>query len=163
MSLKPLKKSDLGKSWMKPRKDRNIRIQPEYHLIVTEGTDTEPAYFEAIKTHINSCYPGRIQMEIHGEGDNTISLFEKAQRLVQESANIYKHVWVVYDTDDFPSENINKTAELCENASNSETHVNSDCHTYQLIFKVVINLPVLRPMNFGALTPECSCDEPFVC
>lgn len=122
MSLKPPKKSDRTRNWMKPRKDRNIRIQPEYHLIVTEGTETEPAYFEAIKTHINSCFPGRIQMEIHGEGDNTVSLFEKARRLVQESANIYKHVWVVYDTDDFPPENINKTAILCENATNSETH-----------------------------------------
>lgn len=25
MSLKPLKKSDLGKSWMKPRRDKNIQ------------------------------------------------------------------------------------------------------------------------------------------
>ena len=38
MSLKPPKKSDLGKSWMKPRRDKNILIRPEYHLIVTEGT-----------------------------------------------------------------------------------------------------------------------------
>ena len=43
MSLKPPKKSDLGKSWMKPRRDKNILICPEYHLIVTEGTETEPA------------------------------------------------------------------------------------------------------------------------
>lgn len=35
MSLKPPKKSDLGKSWMKPRRDKNILIRPEYHLIVT--------------------------------------------------------------------------------------------------------------------------------
>ena len=49
MSLKPPKKSDMGKSWMKGRQDRVKRIQPEYHLIVTEGTKTEPAYFEAIK------------------------------------------------------------------------------------------------------------------
>ena len=32
MSLKPPKKSDLGKSWMKPRRDKNILIRPEYHL-----------------------------------------------------------------------------------------------------------------------------------
>ena len=34
MSLKPPKKSDLDKGWMKKRLDREIRIQPEYHLIV---------------------------------------------------------------------------------------------------------------------------------
>lgn len=38
MSLKPPKKSDVRKTWMKQRQDRKIRLQPEYHLIVTEGT-----------------------------------------------------------------------------------------------------------------------------
>jgi hypothetical protein len=42
MSLKPSKKSDLDIKWMKKRRDKVIRIQPEYHLIVTEGTETEP-------------------------------------------------------------------------------------------------------------------------
>lgn len=42
MSLKPPKKSDLDKNWMKARQDRPKKIQPEYHLIVTEGTETEP-------------------------------------------------------------------------------------------------------------------------
>ncbi len=37
MSRKPLKKSDMGKSWMKPRRDSRQMISPEYHLIVTEG------------------------------------------------------------------------------------------------------------------------------
>lgn len=38
MSLKPPKKSDKNKEWMKPRQDKRILVQPEYHLIVTEGT-----------------------------------------------------------------------------------------------------------------------------
>ena len=57
MSLKPLKKSDLGKDWV--RKDRYVRkigIQPEYHLIVTEGTGTEPNYFETIKKIIKETF-----------------------------------------------------------------------------------------------------------
>ena len=53
MSLKPPKKSDLDKSWMKARRDKPKKIQPEYHLIITEGTDTEPAYFGAMKEIIN--------------------------------------------------------------------------------------------------------------
>ena len=122
MSLKPPKKSDLGKGWMRPRRDMNIRIQPEYHLIVTEGTDTEPAYFEAIKDKVNQHYPGRIHMDIHGEGENTVSLFEKARQLVKSSANVYKHVWVVFDTDDFSPADINSTVTLCKSETNSETH-----------------------------------------
>ena len=56
MSLHPLKKSDMGKVWMQRRVDRSKKIQPEYHLIVTEGTKTEPEYFNAIKELINHQY-----------------------------------------------------------------------------------------------------------
>ncbi len=121
MSLKPPKKSDLDKSWMKARRDKPKKIQPEYHLIVTEGTDTEPAYFGAMKDAINSAYPDRIQLSIHGAGNNTLNLFQTAKRLAAASANGYKHVWVVYDTDDFPTEHINRTADLCREASTDET------------------------------------------
>lgn len=121
MSLKPPKKSDMGKSWMKGRQDRVKRIQPEYHLIVTEGTKTEPAYFEAIKNEINRRHPQKIQLQIEGAGLNTVSLFEKAKALVAISPNVYKHVWIVYDTDDFPAEHINEVQNLCEINSNEET------------------------------------------
>ena len=103
MSLKPPKKSDLNKSWMKQKPDRAIKIQPEYHLIVTEGTDTEPSYFGTIKEIINGQYPQKIQLNVYGGGMNTVSLFDRAKTLARESANIYRHVWVVYDTDDFPA------------------------------------------------------------
>ena len=121
MSLKPPKKSDFDKSWMKARRDKPKKIQPEYHLIITEGTDTEPAYFESMKEIINSTYSDRIQLGIHGAGDNTLSLFQKAKNMVTASANGYKHVWVVYDTDDFPADHINKTAKLCISESTDET------------------------------------------
>ena len=121
MSLKPPKKSDLGKSWMKPRRDKNILIRPDYHLIVTEGTETEPQYFEAIRDIINSQYRDKIQLDVHGAGDNTLSLLDKAMNLVRSNPNGYKHVWIVYDTDDFPANRINKTNELCINLSTEET------------------------------------------
>lgn len=120
MSLKPPKKSDLDKGWMKPRLDRHKKIQPEYHLIVTEGTDTEPAYFGVMRDIINKAYPQRINVVVEGIGDNTLSLFQKAKRIAESSANGYKHVWVVYDTDDFPAEHVNKTAQLCESESTGE-------------------------------------------
>ena len=53
LSLKPPKKSDLNKAWMKKKPSREIKIHPEYHLTVSEGTDTEPAYFGAIRDIIN--------------------------------------------------------------------------------------------------------------
>lgn len=121
MSLKPPKKSDLGKSWMKARRDQPKRIRPEYHLIITEGTKTEPAYFSAMRDVINHIYPNRIQLDVVGAGNNTLHLFQKAQHRVRASANVYRHVWIVYDTDEFPAEHINETARLCEAASTEET------------------------------------------
>lgn len=114
MSLKPPKKSDRSKAWMRPRRDKAKKLQPEYHLIVTEGTNTEPAYFGAIRDRINARYQGRIRLEIYGEGDNTVNLLDKARKRALASPNGYRHVWVVYDTDDFPAEHIDQTAQLCE-------------------------------------------------
>lgn len=119
MSLKPPKKSDLNKPWMK-KPDREIKIRPEYHLIVTEGTDTEPAYFGAVQEIINKQYLEKIQLKIFGVGDNTVSLFEKAKQLAKENPNGYRHVWIVYDTDDFPADNIDRVVQLCAESSTEE-------------------------------------------
>ncbi|MCR5636208.1 MAG: RloB family protein [Clostridiales bacterium] len=123
MSLKPTKKSDLNKEWLRSRgsKSKTVRINPEYHLIFTEGTDTEPNYFEAIKNEINKSFKERISVEIEGAGNNTVNLFFKAKAKAESNPNGFKHVWVVYDTDDFPAEHINKTAELCVKYSTEDT------------------------------------------
>ena len=121
MSLKPPKKSDLNKSWMKKKPDRVIKIHPEYHLIVTEGTDTEPAYFGAIKEIINKRYPEKIYLDVSGEGDNIIGLFGRAKLLAGNNSNVYKHVWIVYDTDDFPADYIDRVLQLCVESSTEET------------------------------------------
>ena len=63
MSLHPKKKSDMGKEWMQKRLDRSKKIHPEYHLIITEGTKTEPEYFNTIKEKINQNYSERIHLE----------------------------------------------------------------------------------------------------
>lgn len=121
MSLKPAKKSDQGKQWMSKRRNRPRKMSPEYHLIVTEGTKTEPLYFTALKDLINRHYSERISLKVEGRGVNTLTLFDEAKQLVEHSLIPYKHVWVVYDTDDFPPEQINQTAELCRRNSSEST------------------------------------------
>ena len=96
MSMKPCKKSDLNKKWMSDRRDRRITIAPEYHLIVTEGTKTEPQYFEGLKEDINRLYRGRISIVIEGvgQGANTLTLLERAQKIVENDPDKYKHIWL---------------------------------------------------------------------
>lgn len=117
MSLKPPKKTDLSKTWMTKRESRNVRMHPEYHLIVTEGTKTEPLYFGAFRDSINKNHKGRIRLDICGTGMNTLSIVDRAVTIVKNSPNQYKHVWIVYDTDDFPSEDIDSTEKVCKELS----------------------------------------------
>ena len=123
MSLKPTKKSDLNKDWLRGRDARakKVRMNPEYQLIVTEGIKTEPKYFKAIRDEINREFKDRISLDIEGIGDSTVNLFYRAKGIVEKSRNGYKHVWIVYDTDDFPPEHINQTVELCKSESKQET------------------------------------------
>lgn len=118
MSLKPDKKSDKGKSWMKPRKDGGRKVKVSYHLVVTEGTKTEPNYFIGLKNTING-NDGleKVHLEISGEGMNTVSLMARAKQLARNAGNPYQHIWIVYDKDDFSAENFNSVVDLCRTAT----------------------------------------------
>ena len=41
----------------------------------------------------------------------------KVRQYVQNYGIVFKHVWIVYDTDDFPAENIDMVAQLCKEYS----------------------------------------------
>lgn len=98
---------------MQTRRDRQIQILPEYHLIVSEGEKTEPNYFEGLRKEINRIGKGRIKIRIEGEGDNTLYLLERAQAYVLRDKNPIRHVWLVYDLDSFPSDNFDNTYHKC--------------------------------------------------
>ncbi|MBQ8180562.1 MAG: RloB domain-containing protein [Ruminococcus sp.] len=129
---KPVKKSDRNKEW---RKDRNSRsrarsIAPEYHLIVSEGTETEPNYFKGMKDEIernNAAYADKITVNVEQrhKGMNTIDLVKHAEQKVKDalrkSNKIYKHVWIVYDKDDFKDNDFDKAVKECENLTSETT------------------------------------------
>lgn len=123
MSNKPDKKSDENKKWMQPRRDRRIAMAPEYHLIVTEGTKTEPNYFKALKDEINAKFPGRVSIKIEGMGEGTVKLLDRAQKIVRNSPVEYKHVWLVYDKDEFTDKDFDSTAAACKSFSDSDSNV----------------------------------------
>ncbi len=77
----------------KPQKKEKERI-----LIVCEGVNTEPSYFNKYK--LSTAIVKSI-----GEGHNTISLVDRTKQLSDEDE--YDQVWCVFDKDDFPNENFN--------------------------------------------------------
>lgn len=129
MSNKPPKHSELKKresaarrmkaSWGKPRSEApSLRIRPERFLIVTEGTKTEPYYFEGFKRRINQEFHGEyVTLKICGMGDNTVSLFERAKSIAAADPDGFTQVWIVYDKDSFPPSDFNAVVDLCSSAS----------------------------------------------
>ena len=115
MSKKPLKHSENTK---KARLVATRQIEPEYHLIVTEGTKTEPNYFKGLKKEIELKFKHKLL--ISGHGRNTLSLLEEAEKLVYKNQNPIKHVWLVYDKDDFPKYDFDNAASRCRALSNGK-------------------------------------------
>ena len=75
-------------------------------MIITEGTKTEPYYFQSFK---DNAY--QIELEIIGLGMNTISLVEKGNEKYKELCNngyYFHEVWIVFDRDSFPINDIQR-------------------------------------------------------
>lgn len=75
-------------------------------LVVCEGARTEPNYFR--------CFPIRSGdvVDVQGVGMNTMSLVEEARRV--RDADDHDEVWVVFDRDDFPAEQVNNALQRAE-------------------------------------------------
>ncbi len=79
-------------------------------LIVSEGTKTEPNYFKAFRTFNRGTIV--YDIEIKGEGDNTINVVDKAIELKNKGE--YDSVWAVFDRDSFPANNFNDAINKAE-------------------------------------------------
>lgn len=107
---RPIKLSDKKKQWFLRSLRRRERVldareERQRFLIVCEGAKTEPNYFAAFTTELPKHV---VELEIHGEGANTLSLVIKAQELRDKRANgdyPFDQVWVVFDRDSFAPAN----------------------------------------------------------
>lgn len=77
----------------KPSKEQKQKI-----LIVCEGENTEPSYFNQFKLT-------KADIKAIGQGYNTISLVNKAIEFAQKEK--YDRVWCVFDKDDFKENDFN--------------------------------------------------------
>lgn len=103
------------------RKERlkSKRLAPANYLIVCEGKQTEPNYFNGLKKKINENYGSKVDVlipniEIKGTGENTTALVKYTDKFVNYSNKRYGQVWVVFDKDDYSDEQFNKAINACE-------------------------------------------------
>lgn len=97
-----------------PRSERKLsrisgtREVKQTFLIVCEGVNTEPDYFNAFRlTSAN--------VKAIGQGMSTLSLVQKAINIKEQEkrkGRIYNQYWVVFDKDDFPEKDFNAAIQL---------------------------------------------------
>ena len=91
----------------KKRKHEYKKARANSYLILTEGIQTEPNYFNGIKKIIENNLGGNVdivecpQIDVSGEGCSTLSLIAEADRIINKASIIYQNVWLVFDKDDF--------------------------------------------------------------
>lgn len=72
------------------------------YLIFSEGSKTEPYYFEGFKREIEAQTNSRILIEIIGVGKATTQLLKFAEEFIEEFEIANGEIWLVSDKDDFP-------------------------------------------------------------
>lgn len=103
----------LGRSLARPYGNRPPR---RYFLIVCEGEETEPNYFNAIAAQLPKDMVNR--NTVKGVGKNTLHLIDAAKEEIEKRrvAGLpdYYYVWLVFDRDEFPADHFNRTIDNTE-------------------------------------------------
>ncbi|RKR82915.1 RloB-like protein [Mucilaginibacter gracilis] len=113
-----------------------VKQERKYFLIVSEGERTEPIYFEYLSTQLPKNLLRTI--EVHGEGDNTINVVNKAielrdERIANHQLPNYDEVWAVFDKDDFPAERYNGAIQLAANSGIESGHSNQSFELWYVL------------------------------
>lgn len=100
-------RKQLSKRWPEPNLERRVAelVEKPSILIVCEGENTEPSYFNQFRLSSATVKPV-------GEGYNTISLVKREVQLEKESD--YDQVWCVFDKDDFNETDFNNALRIAE-------------------------------------------------
>ena len=88
------------------------KLFPPFILIVSEGYRTEPNYINGVVERINAKYTHLLKTDritVIGSGRNTRGMLKWVRRYVENSPICYSRIWLVYDKDDFPSDDFDNT------------------------------------------------------
>ena len=101
------------------RKSDFLQVAPANYLIICEGKQTEPNYFNGLKKAINKKYGNKVEVlipsiDVKGTGMNTKSLVKYTQRTINHSNKVYGQVWVVFDKDDYSDEQFDSAIKNCD-------------------------------------------------
>ena len=98
---------------------RSKKLAPANYLIVCEGKQTEPNYFEGLKKKINEKYNNKVdiikpEIKIRGTGRNTMDLVNYTEKFINHANKEYGQVWAVFDKDDYSDNQFDEAIKKCD-------------------------------------------------
>lgn len=95
----------------------NVRSKRKYFLIVSEGEQSEPNYFNGLKMQLPKGILEICSIKIIGTGYNTHSLATKAFRIREhwqnETLKPIDKLWIIFDKDNYSNEAFQNTILQC--------------------------------------------------
>lgn len=106
-----------NRSWRRSRRATATRpVQMTRHLIVCEGKQTEPLYFEGMKKALGATNGRKLAVVVRGTGKHTLDLLDYALDCCRYAAETYE---LVFDKDDFPAADFDAIERKCAELSDS--------------------------------------------
>ena len=106
------------REWRSDRRAVAARpVQMTRHLIVCEGTKTEPLYFKGMAAALGIVNGKKVTIDVRGTGKDTLDLFEYAKERCCYALETFDHVWLVFDRDDFPADKFDLVEQKCARES----------------------------------------------
>lgn len=109
-----------NKGWRRGRRTTATQlVQMTRHLIICEGKQTEPLYFEGMKKALGAVNGRKLAVVVRGTGKHTLDLLDCALDCCRYAAETYNHIWLVFDKDDFPAAEFDAMERKCAELSDS--------------------------------------------
>ena len=103
-----------GKGWRSGRREgRSRMVQMTRHLVVSEGKETEPRYFEGVRAALGAANGRKVAIVVKGTGKHTLDLLDFAVEHCRYAPETFDHVWLVFDKDDFPAADFDAMERKC--------------------------------------------------
>lgn len=107
-----------GKGWRSGRREGRPRmVQMTRHLVVSEGKETEPRYFEGVRAALGAANGRKVAIVVKGTGKHTLDLLDFAVEHCRYAPETFDHVWLVFDKDDFPAADFDAMERKCAELS----------------------------------------------
>ena len=110
--------------WKQKRKTNRF-VEKENFYIFTEGTETEPNYFDSFKKIIekNPIYRNMVHINIEPCGEGTTRILKRSRTFLKQNRIDSGSVWIVYDKDLFSNESFDQVVLEARQSNESDSNI----------------------------------------